>query len=124
MNGRKDDRGKLQWWLLPLEPVREIVAVMQWAAFEKKPTPYGPGNWKEVPDAQRRYYDAAMRHLTEWWEKYERGEVDRQDTESGLLTLAHVGCCVLFLIWFELKEEKQRATKQPEGYGYLRGAVP
>lgn len=102
--GRKDDLAKLQWHLLPLGPVREIVRVMQWAAVDKKPTPYPPNNWKRVPEAQQRYYDAAMRHLTEWWEKYESGDPNRNDHESGLPILAHVGCCVVFLLWFELTQ--------------------
>lgn len=101
--GRKDDSGKLQWWLLPLAPVREIVRVMHWAAYDKTPTPYGPNNWQHVQDAEKRYYDAAMRHLTEWWERFEAGDADRTDHESKLHILAHVGCCVLFLLWFELK---------------------
>lgn len=101
MEGRKDDSGKLQWWLLPLAPVREIVRVMQWAAFDKKPTPYGPGNWKNVKNAEQRYYDAAMRHLTEWGERWQAQDQNRNDQESGLHILAHVGCCVLFLLWFE-----------------------
>lgn len=101
--GRKDDSGKLQWFLLPLEPLREIVRVMQWAAYDKKPKPYGPNNWQHVQGAEQRYYDAAMRHLTEWWERFEAGDADRTDHESKLHILAHVGCCVLFLLWFELK---------------------
>lgn len=109
--GFKADSGKIQWWLLPLEPVREILRVMQWAAFDKEPEPYGPNNWKHVTEFEQRYYDAAMRHLTEWYERYERGDEERNDHESGLHILAHVGCCVLFLLWAELRRGKKRSEK-------------
>lgn len=104
-NGRKDDGGKLQWWLLPLEPVREVVRVLQWAAFDKE-HPYPPHNWKLVPNAEQRYYDAAMRHLTSWWERYEAGDKERTDDESGLHSLAHAACCILFLLWFDINRDK------------------
>lgn len=111
-DGRKDDSGKLQWWLLPLAPVREIIGVMQWAAFDKQPKPYGPYNWQKVPNARQRYYDAAQRHLTAWWERVEANDPSRVDAESGRHILAHVGCCVLFLLWFELTEPKRTRTRE------------
>lgn len=115
--GRKDDAGKLAWWLLPLEPVREIVRVLQWAAFHKKPKPYGPDNWKSVKDAKQRYYDAAMRHLTDWWEWHQNGR-SVADHESGFHILAHAGCCIIFLLWFELTEKKTGLV------GVIRSAAP
>jgi hypothetical protein len=51
--------------------------------------------WQKVPNAKERYFAALMRHLTAWWD----GE--RADPESGLHHLAHAGCCLLFLIWFD-----------------------
>lgn len=102
--GRKDDNGKLPWWLLPILPIREIIRVMHWAAYEKQPTPYGPNNWQHVENARQRYYDAAMRHLTDWWDLHQRGvsPEEKADHESGFHILAHAGCCVIFLLWFEL----------------------
>jgi len=88
--GRKDDRGKPQWDLLPVASVRSIVEVLTFGA--KK---YAPNAWQSVPEARRRYYAATMRHLAAWWE----GE--RLDEESGLPHLAHAGCCLLFLLAFE-----------------------
>ncbi len=55
----------------------------------------GVNNWQKVPDARRRYYDAAMRHIDSWF----GGEV--KDSETGLPHLAHAVCCLLFLIWFD-----------------------
>lgn len=40
-----------------------------------------------------------MRHLTAWW----GGE--KSDPESGEHHLAHLGCCVIFLLWFDLTKE-------------------
>jgi hypothetical protein len=57
---------------------------------------YGAENWREVPDARRRYYDAADRHLRAWWE----GEA--LDPDTGESHLAHAACCLLFLLGFEV----------------------
>ncbi len=89
--GEKHDTGKLQWSLLPLAPMRQIIRVLMRGA--KK---YEPDSWKHVKGARERYYDAMTRHITDWWD----GE--RNDPEWGLHHLAHAGCCLLFLLWFEM----------------------
>lgn len=91
--GVKYDGAKTMWSLLPLKPVQSIVEVLQYGAAK-----YAPDNWKNVPEGRTRYYDAAMRHLTAWW----GGEV--LDPDSGCHHLAHAGCCILFLLWFEGKQ--------------------
>lgn len=88
--GRKDDSGKPMWHLLPWRQVERIVDVLTFGA--KK---YEPNNWQKVPDWRNRYFAAAMRHLTAWFE----GE--RQDPESGMHHLAHAGCCILFMLWLD-----------------------
>lgn len=85
--GRKDDKGKVLWNLIPWSAVRQIAGVLTYGAQK-----YAPDNWRYVPDARARYFAAAMRHLTAWWE----GE--KLDPESGKHHLAHVACCVLFLL--------------------------
>lgn len=95
--GRKDDRGKPRWSLLPQGTVMEIIKVLEYGAQK-----YGEHNWMLVPDASVRYYDAAMRHLEAW----SNGE--DADPESGLPHLAHAACSLLFLQWFEM------ADKEPE----------
>ncbi len=94
--GAKHDGGKLQWHLLPVEAVEEIVKVLMYGA-EK----YSPYNWKKVPDFENRYFDATMRHMSEWLKgkKYE--------DESMLRVLAHAGCNILFLIWKEMEKERE-----------------
>lgn len=92
----KHDAGKPMWDLLPFGPVGEIVKVMSFGA--KK---YGAESWKKIPDARNRYFAAIMRHITSWW----GGEMN--DQESGLHHLAHAGCCLLFLMWFEIKQRER-----------------
>ena len=89
----KKDYGKPMWDLLPFGPVGQIVDVLTFGARK-----YAPDQWQQVPDARRRYFAAMMRHLNAWWS----GE--RIDDESGLPHLAHAGCCLVFLMWFDGKE--------------------
>jgi hypothetical protein len=88
--GRKFDQDKLDWSLLPWDSVEQVVEVLMFGA--KK---YGEDNWRDVPNAQRRYWSAAQRHMV----AHLKGEAC--DDESGLPHLAHAACCVLFLLAFE-----------------------
>lgn len=90
--GVKHDGGKPRWDLLPLSAVEPIVVVLTFGAIK-----YAPGNWMTLDDAVERYYAAMMRHLAAW-----RGG-ERYDPESGLHHLAHAGCCMIFLLWFETR---------------------
>jgi hypothetical protein len=91
--GLKFDSDKPDWSLLPLHLLRGIVRVLGYGA--KK---YARNNWQHVPDAKNRYTAALLRHLAAW----QGGE--RVDPETQLSHLHHIGCCLLFLIWFEEKE--------------------
>jgi Domain of unknown function (DUF5664) len=93
--GRKFDGGKLQFSLLPPKSIKETIRVLQYGA-EK----YEVGNWKVVPNAKQRYFDAAMRHL---W-AYNEGEV--LDPETGLSHLAHAICSIMFILELNLEEQK------------------
>lgn len=84
--GRKFDGGKLQYGLLPPNSLNDVVKVLTYGA-EK----YEIDNWKRVPEAKRRYFDAANRHI---W-AYKAGEVD--DPETGVNHLAHAICCLMFI---------------------------
>ena len=85
--GFKKDFGKPQWYLLPFKAVAKIVKVLTFGAVK-----YGPENWRKVPDAERRYFSALLRHLAAW----HGGE--ELDEETKLPHLAHAGCCLLFLL--------------------------
>jgi len=93
MNG-KNDEGKLKWHLLPLAPVEAIIRVLMYGA--KKYSPFG---WQKVvlsEDGFYRYYDALMRHLAD----FHKGEA--YDQESGHHHLAHAGCDLLYILWYEI----------------------
>src|SRR5215472_14313721 len=51
-------------------------------------------NYRKIPDGERRYLDAAMRHLMA------RCDGEILDPESRLDHLAHVVCCALMALWF------------------------
>jgi hypothetical protein len=84
--GRKFDGGKAEYGLLPLDALHQTVLVL--TAGAKK---YARDNWKYVTDGERRYFDAAQRHLWAW----KSGE--ENDPETGLPHLAHALCCIMFL---------------------------
>ena len=89
--GRKDDLGKEPWHLAPWDAFRAIVKVLRFGANK-----YAPRNWEYGMDWSR-VYAAILRHLTAWWE----GE--KNDPESGMPHLWHAGCCMVFLIAYELR---------------------
>lgn len=88
--GVKADKGKPRASLLPLGILYQVIAVLEFGARR-----YAVDNWQHVPDARRRYYDAAHRHIEAWW----TGE--QNDPESGLHHLAHAAACLCFLMWFD-----------------------
>lgn len=53
---------------------------------------YGAFNWRQKTVSSTVYYDAAMRHLMDWFDGQD------QDPESGLHPLAHVMACCAILI--------------------------
>jgi len=89
--GVKYDNDKPRWYLLPWNAVEEVVKVLTLGAVK-----YEDDNWKRVDNAKSRYFSALLRHLTAWV----GGETN--DSETGLNHLAHAGCCLLFLLWFDL----------------------
>lgn len=91
--GRKYDSNKPRYSLLPENTVLNVVQVLEYGAIK-----YEVNNWQKVPDARTRYYDAAMRHIDDWWNGSEI------DEESSLPHLAHAMCCLLFLMWFDDQE--------------------
>lgn len=86
----KFDAGKPMWDLLDLKVIERIVEVLTYGAHK-----YAPNGWRSVPDADKRYHAALMRHLA----AYQSGEYF--DEETGLTHLAHAACNIYFLLAFE-----------------------
>jgi hypothetical protein len=89
-SGTKLDAGKLPVDLLPMRALLEVAKVLRFGA-EK----YEREGWRTVKP-RRRYYAAAMRHIID------RALGRKLDPESGLPTLAHAACDLLFLLAFEV----------------------
>jgi hypothetical protein len=89
--GDKHDAGKLRPSLLPKRALERVIRVLEYGAVK-----YGEENWRFVDNAQRRYLDAALRHLLnvdcETW----------PNAESNESHIAHAACCLLFML--ELQE--------------------
>jgi len=94
--GKKLDTGKLEWDLLPLSMLTDIVKVLM---FGKEK--YSKNNWKKVKEARVRYINAALRHIT----SYQEQEIF--DSESKLPHLAHACCCLIFILWFDRKKTNE-----------------
>lgn len=93
--GMKFDGGKPDLTLL--EPLGgSLSAVAEVLEFGAKK--YARDSWQDVPDGQRRYKAAAMRHSL-----HALGELD---SESGLLHAAHEACSILFAIQLRLNAKK------------------
>lgn len=91
--GTKHDSEKPRWDLLPMDATEEVVKVLTFGAQK-----YSDDNWQVVvSESPHRYVAAAFRHFKSWI----CGE--RNDPESGLNHLAHCACCILFLLWKDIK---------------------
>jgi Domain of unknown function (DUF5664) len=93
--GMKYDSGKLRYTLLPFKALTEVVKVLEFGA--KK---YKEESWKTVPNARKRYLDAAFRHLVDYLDG------KKVDEESSLPTLAHAVCDLLFILWLDLTSKE------------------
>lgn len=92
MTGVKHDKGKDPWDLLPWDAVRGIVKVLAFGAIE-----YDSRNWEQGM-RWGRVHAALNRHITSWWQ-----DGEKYDKLSKLPHLWHAGCCIMFLIAYELR---------------------
>lgn len=90
----KYDQDKPRMELLPLPALEAIAKVMTFGANK-----YADNGWKSLPDAERRYTGALLRHLT----AIEKGE--DVDPDSGLPHIYHVACNAMFLSHFYLESQ-------------------
>lgn len=91
LTGQKHDQEKPRTDLLPTAPLLKIAEVLGFGA--KK---YDAHNWRGGIEYSR-LLGAALRHLLAF------NDGEDIDPESGLSHLAHLGCCVLFLLEQEAK---------------------
>lgn len=90
----KHDDDKLRWDLLPNSALKGVIRALMHGTKE-----YDDHNWKKGAEWSR-YYNSAMRHLTDWWE----GEDN--DPDSDLNPLYHAMCCLVFLSYYSERGEK------------------
>lgn len=98
--GVKYDGDKPRWGLLPFKQLEEVVDVLTFGS--KK---YTDGNWKKVENAHERYFDAMLRHISQY--RYD----EKLDSETKKSHLAHATCCALFMMWFD-DQSKETITVQ------------
>jgi hypothetical protein len=91
-HAKKFDQAKPDWSLFVWDAAECVVRVLEFGSRK-----YERDGWARVPDGQRRYVNAALRHLIAWT----RGE--RVDPESGLPTLGHACCSALFALALGLR---------------------
>lgn len=97
--GRKDDTGKVLLDLFPIACLEEIGRVLTFGAQK-----YAPYNWAKGI-VYSRLFAACLRHIFAFW----RGE--KLDPETNIHHLAHAICCLLFLLYYELKPERYQEPK-------------
>lgn len=109
--GAKDDGGKLDVTLLfddMPNALYEVTKVLQWAITEKKPVPYERGSWQSVPDFQRRYRAAQLRHeLNAAISRIDNPGAHPVDAETGLNELAHIATSALFRLEMMARDIKK-----------------
>jgi hypothetical protein len=92
----KHDQDKTDWSLMPFECVEEINKVLDFGA--KK---YAAHNWRTGSGfSYTRVISSLLRHTFAWI----RGE--DLDPESGLSHLSHMGCNVIFLIYYNKHKDR------------------
>lgn len=90
--GVKNDQQKIRWDLVPFDAVNEIAKVLTFGA-EK----YEARNWEKGMNWSRAF-GALQRHLTRWFHGQDK------DKETRLTHLANAGCCLFFLLAWELRK--------------------
>lgn len=91
LKGNKNDQEKIRTDLLPTMPLLKIAEVLTFGARK-----YADHNWRGGIQYSR-LIGAALRHLLAF------NDGEDKDPESNLSHLAHLGCCVLFLLEQEAK---------------------
>ena len=87
---QKTDRGKPRMSLLP--GLRALAPIADAMHAGNESNGYTPHSWRDVDP--RKFRDALGRHFAAWLD-----EPQGKDADTGCSHLAHVGACVLILLW-------------------------
>ena len=94
----KYDHDKTDWSLMPFEAIEEINKVLDFGANK-----YAAHNWKKGEGFKyTRVLNSLLRHIF----AYMRGE--DKDPESGLSHLAHAGCNIVFLLYYNKYKDRYK----------------
>lgn len=93
----KQDKGKPHPSYVPVEIIKAVMDVREFAVNGKYPD---PRNWMTV--SVDRYHDAMLRHVLACWE-----DPFSVDEESGLLHLSHIATNVAFMLALHAEEGKE-----------------
>jgi len=83
MTGKKFDKEKIDWGLVPWKEIEGMAEAMTYGKVKYNENPADP-NWKKVDNGFHRYFAAFMRHL----QAYRDGE--KIDPDSGLEHKKHL----------------------------------
>lgn len=110
--GRKFDKGKARWDLVPWEQFKEVVDILTFGSMK-----YEDNNWKYVEGGRERYFRAMISHAMDYRIAVETDQPELKNDPlvdehgnagSGKSHLAHVICNALFLMWFDNQDQKGR----------------
>ena len=104
--GKKFDTGKPRYSLIPDMVLLEVVKVLTYGAAKYDEDQSDP-NWRHVPDARNRYYDATMRHVEDW-----KHNDSHHDPETGFHPLAHAIADLMFLMQIDLENSVEQGDAQ------------
>lgn len=112
---------KLEWHLLPLDAMAEVVKVLM---DGKKNPEYGANNWRTPPYFKREeVFNSAQRHLTD---RFFAGEV--MDKKSGRYAMAHLVCNALFALYYDIHglwaDESEIVVKPAEVHPRQQASAP
>lgn len=99
--GVKYDSNKPEYSLLPPVALLEMVKNLTFGAQK-----YSRDNWRKVPDAKRRYFDAAQRHMWQW----QMQEIN--DPENNLHHLAAAAVNLMFILELDLLDLPNKENNQ------------
>lgn len=107
--GRKFDSGKPMYSLLPTNALEEVVKVLTVGAVRYN-EPIGQENWRLVPDADFRYYNATQRHIMAV-KKGERLDLDKEGSKGT--NCYHLACAItslMFRLQTQIEEDIANGT--------------